>query len=183
MFEEDDFDIDTVASSRSAILVGSFDVKGAVFVVPIDAPIPSELTSDALPSGSLYKRLAALDIESSDSYAFVPLSGAELLNLERSWRALQSARRIYVLADLPAARYDVLFTQAVRQIGLQKVDWSHVSEAIASKVITDQRTKDKTPWAEPMIDGVEVPLRRARLPMSSTGDSAALAIPTADEEP
>lgn len=159
----------------SAIIVGEFDVSGAVFVVPLDAPIPSEISGAVMPIGSLYKRLAALDHTDTASFSFVPVSGAELLALERAWRSIQSVGRVYVLADLPAARYDVLFSQAVRQIGLQTIEWSRVSDAMAAKLITDQRTRDKTPWVEPMVDGVEVPRRRG--PVSSSGSSASLNVP------
>lgn len=168
--------------STEGLTVGAFDVKGAVFIIPIDAPIPSEISSGVMPTGSLYQRLAPLDVELSESFTFVPVSGAELLALERCWRMLQSARRIFVLNDLPAARYDVLFSQAVRQIGLPKVDWTHVSEAISAKVITDQRSRDKTPWAAPMADGVELPPRARKGPHSSTGRQEPLPVPGADDE-
>lgn len=176
---EDD-DIDSLAADRSALVVGSFNVTGAVFIIPIDAPIPSEIAGTEMPSGSLYKRLAALDVTDATDFGFVPISGAELLSLERVWRVIAIAKRIFVLADLPAARYDVLFTQAVRQIGIEKVDWVRVSEAMAAKVISDQRIKDKTPWENPMIDGVSTPVKRGRSPISSTGRQAALPTPAAE---
>lgn len=180
--QTDSGDLDVIAEDRSALIVGSFDVKGAVFIIPVDAPIPSEIAEAEMPSGSLYKRISALDTADSDTFRFVPISGAELLALERAWRMLTVAKRVFVLADLPAARYDVLFTQAVRQIGIQKVDWVHVSEAIAAKVIRDQRTKDKTPWDAPMIDGISSPIRRGRAPISSTGRDASLPVPESDDE-
>lgn len=176
-------ELDELSDHSDLLQVGAFNVKGAVFLVPLDAPLPSEISNGELPSGSLYSRLAPLDLATSEGFSFVPVSGSELLALERSWRMLQTAKRVFVLTDLPAARYDVLFTQAVRMIGLQSIDWAKVSEAIASKVITDQRTKDKSPWVSPMIDGVELPpVKSKRGPQSSTGRNQALPIPEAEDE-
>lgn len=120
--------------------------KGAVFVVPVDAPLPSELGALEVPSGTLYQRLVALCTPDDGKFSFVPLSGAELLHLERPWRLLQVAKRVYVLFELPGARYDVMFTQAARQIGLRRVEWPSVAEGIASKAVADQRTRDTAPW-------------------------------------
>lgn len=175
-------ELDGVAGDRSALIVGSFNVAGAVFVIPVDAPIPSEMADSEMPQGSLYKRIAAIDSDELTSFKFVPVSGSELLALERTWRTICTAKRVYVMMDLPAARYDVLFTQAVRQIGLEKIDWSRVSEAIAAKVISDQRTKDVAPWTNPMVEGVSIPIRRGRSPISSTGRQATLPTPEGTNE-
>lgn len=179
----DDFDeLTALEDGKATLPVGSFNVEGSVFVVPLDAPLPSEISADGLPTGSLYKRLAPLDVEKPTGFAFVPISGAELLSLDRVWRQIQAAKRVFVLTDLPAARYDVLFTQAVRQIGLASVSWVNVAEAISSRQVTDQRTKDKTPWVNPMVDGVEQPPTRSRGPISSSRSSNALPIPEASDE-
>lgn len=128
--------------------------NGAVFVVPVDAPLPSELGELVVPTGSLYDRIRALCVPDESVFQFVPISGAEMLHLDRAWRLLQVAKRVFVLADLPGARYDVMFTQASRQIGLSKLDWPSVASTIASKAITDQRTKDSTPWQASGPDAV-----------------------------
>lgn len=181
--QRDGDDVTGLAEDRSALIVGSFNVTGAVFVIPVDAPIPSEIAGSEMPRGSLYKRIAAIDSDDFDGFKFVPVSGSELLALERAWRTFCAAKRVYVMMDLPAARYDVLFTQAVRQIGLEKIGWSHVSEAIAAKVISDQRTKDTAPWNNPMVEGVSIPVKRGRSPVSSTGRRAVLPTPeSADED-
>lgn len=121
--------------------------KGGVFVIPVDAPVPSELTSASLPVGPLYARLFALAQEDDGQFHFLPVSGAELLHIERAWRLLQVSKRVYALFDLPGARYDVMFTQAVRQIGIRRIEWPSVSESMASKLIANQRTRDAEPWA------------------------------------
>lgn len=174
-------DINTIQSARrDELIVGSFDVRGAVFLVPVDAPLPSELTGVTVPSGTLYQRLAALDTPDGDSFSFVPLAGAELLSLDRAWRLLQTAKRVFVLTGLPAARYDVLFSQATRQIGLQSVDWPAVSEAIASKLVSDQRTKDATPWADPTAPSLATKPRR--VPKSSSVDYPTLPVPQGNDD-
>jgi hypothetical protein len=166
-----------------SLRVLDFDVRNAVFVIPSDSPVPSELSSAEMPSGSLYRRLAALDQPEISEFAFVPVSGSELLSLDRAWRALQSAPRVYALFDLPGARYDVLFTQAARQIGIPRVEWPAVAEALASRVRTVQRTKDKEPWnmKQDFVDD-PVAVRKNRVPKSSTGRSDELPIPEGADE-
>jgi hypothetical protein len=137
-------DIET--SDPDELRVQDFDVRNSVFVIPVDAPVPSELADVEMPKGTLYDRLRALNVETTDEFAFVPLSGAELLSLERSWRSFQVAKRVFALFDLPGARYDVMFTQSVRLIGLRRIEWPAVAEGLASRTRTVQRTKDATPW-------------------------------------
>lgn len=138
------------------VIVGDFNVSGAVFIIPVDAPLPAGAGEDAMPKGSLYARLAALCTEPADPelFGFVPLAGAELLALERPWRALQQAKRVYVLYDLPGARYETLFQQAARVIGLARVDWPAVADALEARARRAQRTGDKSPWllAQPSAD-------------------------------
>lgn len=146
---DSDFDSSSPADLADPHTFSPDDISsgGAVFVIPMDAPVPAELGPDAVPSGSLYARLVALASPDTGSFSFAPVSGAELLHLERAWRLLQTAHRVFALFDLPGARYDVMFTQAVRQIGLRKVDWPAVAESIAAKATIAQRTKDAKPWA------------------------------------
>lgn len=164
-------------SDPHALIIQDFDIRNVVFVVPVDAPLPSEISDVDMPTGSLYKRLAALDAEPEGEFAFVPLSGAELLSLERAWRALQTVKRIFVLSDIPAARYDVLFTQATRQIGIPSVDWPAVAETMAERVRIVQRKKDKEPWAETL----EETRPKNKLPISST-EEVEVPEPTPEED-
>lgn len=139
-------DLELSADDPHALVVEDFDVRGVVFVIPLDAPIPAELGTAKVPKGSLYARLEPLTHDPEDEFAFVPLSGSEMLILDKAWRSLQGAKRVAVLADIPGARYDVLFTQAMKQIGLRRVEWSAVSEALARRAVSVQRTKDTQPW-------------------------------------
>jgi len=144
-FEIDELDPE---GDPDALRVAAFDVKGATFIIPSDAPIPSELSEVVMPTGSLYRRLAPLEREEGgeDDFAFVPLSGAELLSLERAWGSLQKVQRVFILTGLPAARYDLLFEASARRIGIPSVDWPAVSEALAARVRLKQRVKDTEPW-------------------------------------
>lgn len=161
-------------SDPSTFTLNDMTSKGAVFVVPVDAPLPSELGELKVPAGSLYERLAALCVPDDGTFSFVPVSGAELLHLERPWRLLQVAKRVFVLFELPGARYDIMFTQAARQIGLRRVEWPNVAESIASKAVSDQRTRDKEPWN--IKQDLSVPGRRLPKIARDTG----LALPAPD---
>lgn len=129
------------------------DVRGTVFVIPLDAPLPNELADLEVPTGSLYKRLKALDQSSGTEFGFVPISGGELIAIERVWRQLCAAPKIAVLTELPGARYDIVFMQAKRSIGLRSVDWPSVATALSERVRVVQRTKDSKPWN--LEDGAE----------------------------
>jgi len=136
---------DDVLSPESIETEGQ-DVRGTVFVIPLAAPIPNELAEVKMAEGTLYERIAPLATALESEFAFMPLTGSEMLALERAWRQLQVVKKIAVLTELPGAKYDIIFDQAVRQLGLRKLDWPQVSEAIARRVRTVQRTKDTTPW-------------------------------------
>lgn len=139
------------------VAVDSTDVSGTVFVIPLDSPLPNELVGIAIPTGSLYDRLVNLAHPSSTEFSFVPLSGQEMILLERAWASLTVAKKVAVLTELPGARYDILFTQARRQIGLRSIDWPSVATALVSRVTAVQRTIDKTPWD--LQNGVDLPTR------------------------
>lgn len=134
-------------TTANEVNVAGIDIRGYVFVVPLDAPLPSEVAAVIPPTGGLLARLAPLAGEENELFSFVALSGAELLAIERAFRLMQTVKRVAVLTDLPGARYDVLFTQAARQIGLPKIEWPQISESLASRVVEMQRLKDTKPWS------------------------------------
>lgn len=163
----------------SKVKVGGVDLRGHVFVIPLDAPVPSELSSAPMPKGSLYDRLGPLAKATEAEFSFVPLSGAELLSLERAWRQLQTVAHVSVLFELPGARYDILFTQATRQIGLTRVEWTQVSDSLTSRLVETQRLKDTKPWASgaPISGEDDSP----SLPRSNRSAGPTLATPPDDE--
>lgn len=133
--------------------VSDSDLASAAFVIPIDAPLPNELGDASLPTGTFLERLKYLgDVVVEKGFAFIPISGNEFLALERAWRALQTRKNVYVLTELPGTRYDVLFDQARRGVGLRNLDWPSVAAAMAAFSIEQQRTRDKTPFN--VIEGV-----------------------------
>lgn len=125
----------------------SDDYKGYVFIVPLSAPLPQEIASDSVSVGSLQERLTPLDNkETAGDYELVALSGTELLALAMPWSMLVQAKKVAVLTDLPAAQYDVVFSQAWKSIGIQTISWPSIETSISAQSIVDQRTKDRTPW-------------------------------------
>lgn len=164
----------------SDLRVHDFDVRDAVFVIPSDVPVPSELSDVTIPTGSLYDRLAALNVDDPKDFAFVPVSGAELLSLDRAWRALAKPRRVFALMDLPGARYDILFTQSIRQIGIQQIDWPAVSQAMADRVRHVQRTSDKSAWNLKQ-DLTQPTARRALKSSTERLDVKPLDVPVAED--
>jgi len=131
----------------SALRTENFSINGVVFLVPRDAPLPNELT-EAHTEGTLYERIAPLAKgETGSATSVVAVSGQELLALVAAWRALTLAKRVFVLTGLPAARYDVTFTQAARAIGIRSVDWIEVTDSLQRAKVDAQRTRDTTPWA------------------------------------
>lgn len=152
MNEQDDVDgFRTDLDDPTNLIVQDFDLKGVVLIIPIDAPLPSELDGVELPKGSLYDRLRPITREPENEFAVVPLAGAELLALDRVWRTFQVAKRVLVLRELPGARYDVTFDQGSRLLGLKTVDWPSIADAMAKRVRTMQRTKDSEPWKLPPL--------------------------------
>lgn len=149
--------------------VESVDVRNAVFIVPIDAPIPREL-DEMVSKGDLYARLGPVASD-GDGMSVVPLSGPELLGLSNVWRALAKAPRVYVLTGLPGARYDVTFSGAARQIGLRQLDWSDAAETMARRKAREQSTADAKPWTASQQQSRAAPRvvnPRAPLPASHT---------------
>lgn len=187
---------DPTSPDPDDLAVGRLDVKGAVFVVPTDAPLPNELLgedgADPIAKGSLYARLKPVATPTEDSlgHSVCPLSGQELTALAAIWRSICAAKKVYVLGDVPGARYDVLFTQATRHLGIPRVSWPDVAEAVARRTALRQSLRDSKPWtANPATDEQQFPqtLRRSdgARPQPRSGAFAggpALPTPTADQD-
>jgi hypothetical protein len=123
------------------------NVKGTVFLIPLDAPIPLELEDYAPATGPLLERLLPLaQKEPVDDIALVAVSGQELSDLGRPWSALRVARKVHVLTELPGARDDIMFDMARKQLGLTPVPWPSLAEAFATRKVEKQRTGDTQPW-------------------------------------
>lgn len=141
-------DLEAAVEDPNALRVEEVDVAGALFLIPFDAPLPADVPAERLATGSLYDRLAPLARqEELEPYGFCALSGAELTALQQAWKAIVRRKKVFALFDLPGARYDVLFSAAVRQIGIRRVDWPAVADAVAARARVLQRANDKTPFA------------------------------------
>lgn len=164
-----------------SIVTDDVDIRGSVFVVPLDAPMPSELGEVAVPKGNLYTRISALASPLPElDFAIVPIAGNELLALDRVWSTIVEAPRVYVLAEIPGAKYDILFNQARRQLGLRTLDWPSISDALESRMRTVQRTKDTEPWN--LADQGLTPSNPKRKYNGSNLDEADRALPLPEED-
>lgn len=168
-------DLDPTHVEIPSLSVADADLAKAVFIIPLDAPLPNELADAVVPSGTLLTRLSALNLtaeEAGAGFDFVPLAGTELTALERPWRALQAREHVYVLTEIPGARYDVLFDQARRAIGLRSLDWPSVAAAMASHQRVMQRTTDTSPWAvaKPGRSGPRSTLGKEQVPIPESDE-------------
>lgn len=145
---------DTIAATPlDALNTSEGDFLKTVFLFPLSAPLPNELEEFAPEEGSLLKRIAPLaDVEPLGDIALVSISGGELVALDRAWQLIKVARKVSVLTELPGARYDVMFTQAVRQLGLRSMPWPAIEAAFSERQTTRQRTKDVQPWVTDEIE-------------------------------
>lgn len=160
--------IDDHASDLETLTTSTGDVASAVFIVPFGAPMPNEAKDILVTTGSLFTRLAPLDEEAPATNVVIPLSGQELLGLSNVWHHLVLTKKVFVLGDLPGAKYDVLFDQAARGIGLKTVPWPEVSDAITRQLIETQRVGDTKPWLlENQEQSTEAPAPRGKLRSST----------------
>lgn len=121
--------------------------EGTVYVIPLGAPLPQEIASFEPRSGELYERISALAHGTGQAaFAFVAVRGNELLALHKAWPLLVLAKKVAYMSELPGTKYDILFTQAVKLIGLPQAAWPDVSAYIAERSVQLQRTADTQPW-------------------------------------
>jgi hypothetical protein len=139
--DENNDDLNHTTESVSA------DTHNVVYLIPLDAPFPLELQDARTESGPLLMRLIPLsEKELTHDVNVVALSGAELLALSRAWDYIVEQSNVVILTELPGARYDLIFDQARRQIGIRAVAWPLVESQLAESARTKQRTKDAQPW-------------------------------------
>lgn len=148
MSEIDD-DLEAVDDAATAVTAHGVQLKGVIFIIPLGSPLPPDVNDAPVAKGTLYERLLWLtQSEQPDEFRFVPLAGAELHSLDRIWRTFVAAPRVHNLSGLPAVQYDVLYTQATRQLGIPELDWPSVTDAMTQLVRTKQHRGDTQPWLE-----------------------------------
>lgn len=124
------------------------EIKGTVFIIPFDAPVP-QLIEDLVTTGSsLLARLQVL-VEAPDQFVLLPISGQEMFDIASAFSALTVIKKYSLLEDLPGARYDALLMQGIRRAGIRSTQWPFVSDLIESSRRIDQRLKDAKPWLDP----------------------------------
>jgi len=139
-----DNDSSILFANRAATApTSTFDATGAVMIIPFDAAIPSTLGEAQVAKGSFYERLRPLaDPETIAKFAIVPLSGPEFIALETVWRILVQCKKVVVLTELPAVRYDPTFEMGQRVLGIKSLAWPSVSEQLESEAREVQRSRD-----------------------------------------
>lgn len=141
----------SMPSEATPISAGhAFDPTGAVLVIPLGAPVPPELSEIDVPSGTLYARLAPISVK-DDAPRFVAVTGSELSALSSAWTALKEVPTVYWLAGLPATRYDSAFELGIAALGIRRLDWLDVRDAIHEFTTTRQRLQDAQPWTTPGV--------------------------------
>lgn len=136
--------INDVLDDEGSISVSNF--VHSILVVPFDAPIPKELEVLPIQTGHLLTRLACLVDHEIDSFEILPLKGDEMMQLSRIWPLLVTAKKIFVLRALPGARYDVLFDQGVRAVGIPLIPWPVLASSMERAALATRREKDSKPW-------------------------------------
>lgn len=136
---------DAILEEISSVTVADANIVGTVFVIPIEAALPTELKELSVPTGTLYQRLHALDGIGDSDFGIVAISAQEFVDIAPAWRTLSTVKKAAVLLDLPGARYPTLFTLGYKQAGLQTYSWPMVADAVANRVRTRQRVTDKMP--------------------------------------
>lgn len=119
--------------------------ENVAYVLPLGAPIPSELAGIEVATGNVLQRLLPLSVTDPDGDVMVPIEGAELHACDRLFRKFAVRPNVIVITGLPGAKYDVMFSQAVRQLGLKSMDWYQLEVALGDASRTLQRTKDTRP--------------------------------------
>lgn len=123
------------------------EIKGTVFIIPFDAPVP-QLIEDLVTTGSsLLSRLQVLT-KDPEQFVLLPISGQEMFDIASAFSALAVVKKYSLLEDLPGARYDALLMQGIRRAGVRSTQWPFVSDLIESSRRIDQRLKDAKPWLD-----------------------------------
>lgn len=123
---------------------------GAVIILPIGVPIPSEMEGADLATGTLYQRLAPLcqPVDLDAALRVSPIAGQEMVALTPVWEQLVTAPHVFTMTGLPGTRPDVTFEHACRAAGVRTLDWVDLSSEIAEKILAKQRAS-----AEPPVEG------------------------------
>lgn len=117
-----------------------------LFVIPLNAPVPQELKTATVASGTLMQRLAILADTERRDVGLLPLSGHELMTLERVWPLLQDVKEVAFLHELPGTRPDAIYDMARRSIGLRTETWPELKDLLVAEHTEHQRLSDTKPW-------------------------------------
>lgn len=117
------------------------DIK--LFVLPINSPTPSELSSLVELKGTFAQRIAAA--EAADAQSVLPLSAAEAAALAAHPEIFNLPVAVY-LSHVPGASYDPMLDASIARLGMNVALWDAVRAELLAVRTEDQRRTDRSPW-------------------------------------
>lgn len=117
------------------------DIK--IFVLPINSPTPSELSTLKELKGTFSQRIALA--ESADAQSILPLSATEAAALASSPELFNLPMAVY-LSHVPGASYDPMLDASIARLGLNVALWDAVKAELLSARTESQRRADRSPW-------------------------------------
>jgi len=120
-------------------------VKNQIYIIPVGAAVPTELSSLHIAEGSFLARV----LRATEDGGILPLAPLELGAISKSPEVFDLAGAI-VIDGLPGAFYDPLFISSASRLGISVELWESIKAMITKDSITAQRTADKRPWQKPL---------------------------------
>lgn len=114
-----------------------------VFVLPINSPAPSELSSLTELKGTFSERIALA--ESTDAQCVLPLSAPEAAALAAYPEIFNLPPAVY-LSHVPGASYDPMLDASIARLGMNVVLWDAVKAELLAERTETQRRTDRSPW-------------------------------------
>lgn len=114
-----------------------------LFVLPINSPAPSELSSMKELKGTFAERIALA--ESTDVQAILPLSAVEASCIASTPEIFNLPTSVY-LSHVPGAAYDPMLDASVARIGMNVALWDAVRAELLSVRTETQRRNDRSAW-------------------------------------
>lgn len=177
-------ELDTAVAAQVPV-ADALALPRTVIVVPVNAPLP-QLLADHQVTGSLLDRLQALEGLGAEGPRVLPLSGDEVIALDRAWpllRACADQDTILVhMTEIPATRYDILYTQGVRVLGLKALAWPDLEIELSQLAASRQAVGDKQPWLRQEHVAAQVSMRADESKPKVTG-SRGLSMDRSTAEP
>lgn len=123
------------------------------FIIYAGSPIPSEMEGTEVLAGTLAARLHSFEQAKT---CILPLSDIEMNGLARS-PELFPLHEAEVIFGLPGTSVTPIFDAAVGTAGLRHVVWDEMKARLRSDALSEQRTRETSPWNAPAPLGGDAP--------------------------